>query len=127
MSLTVKPKGADPLVLLVEDHDLYRRAVARMIRMELGYEVAEASSGLEAIRFCERRVPDLVISDEQMMGMSGTMLLAEVGRRWPLTRRILLSGFTTGEMVVSAAYPVLDKSLDYWVISNEIRRYALGL
>lgn len=126
LTLLSKPSGSDPLVLVVDDIDEYRRHLARMVRLDLGFEVIEASSGHEAIRLCEQRVPDLVISDERMPFMNGAELLAEIGRRWPETRRILLSAYTTGDMVVGLGYAVLDKTLSHWVIRDEIRRYARG-
>lgn len=132
LTLLPRPAGDDPLVLVVEDIDEYRRVLTRLIRLDLGFETVEAINGFQAIRALElieregRKMPNLVVSDEVMTGMSGTDLLEVIGRRWPLMRRILLSGYTTGAMVVNANYPVLDKSLEHWVIYDEIKRYALG-
>ncbi len=91
----------------------------------------EATNGLQALRACEQcqqlgRLPDLVVSDQRMPGMEGVALLREIERRWPSIRRILLSGYTTGEMVVELGYAVLDKQLPAWQIKDEIDRYARG-
>ncbi|HEV7732763.1 MAG TPA: response regulator [Candidatus Binatia bacterium] len=58
-------------ILLVEDHDDLRMAVAEMLRLE-GYEVAEASDGQEAL--CELRAgpsPCVVLLDLHMPGVDG--------------------------------------------------------
>jgi hypothetical protein len=36
----------------------------------------------------------------------------------------LLSAFTTGEQVASSPYPVLDKALSWWQITDAIERLA---
>lgn len=126
LTLLQRPGKNDPVVLLVDDDDDYSRLLARVIRDEFHFEVLIAHDGLHAIRILEQRTVDLVVSDENMPGMRGTDLLREVGRRWPKSRRILLSAFTTGDMVVGAGYPVLDKVMPYYVIKDEIRRYARG-
>ena len=131
--LTLLPRpSTDPLILLVDDSDEYRRVLSRLVRIELGFEVAEAANGLQAINVLEKRaqrgerMPDLVVADQRMPGMDGTELLAVIAQRWPEMRRILLSAYTTGEMVVELGYSVLDKQLPYWLIRDEIQRYAQG-
>lgn len=71
------------LVLLVDDS----RAQRRMLSIQLqraGYQVAEAESGREALDFCQRCEPDIVLSDWIMPGMTGPELCREFRA---LTRR----------------------------------------
>lgn len=55
-----------------------------------------------------------------MQGMWGSELLDYVGRRWPHIKRVLLSAFTTGEMVAESPYLVLDKALDARVVADHV-------
>jgi PAS domain S-box-containing protein len=62
------------MVLLVDDEDAVRLSTADML-IELGYQVAEASSAEEALRLLNRGLnPHLVVTDHLMPGMSGTEL-----------------------------------------------------
>lgn len=58
------------LVLVVDDSRLQRRILSKSLA-RWGFEVAEAESGEDALAFCRRRQPDLILSDWMMPGMSG--------------------------------------------------------
>lgn len=57
-------------VLVVDDSRFQRRILSSSLR-GLGYEVVEAASGEEALEMCHADLPDLVLSDWVMPGMSG--------------------------------------------------------
>jgi CheY-like chemotaxis protein len=86
------------------------------------------TSGLHAIRKLERGSFDLVVADLEMPGLSGADLLLIVKERWPASRRILLTGHTSGHLLErAAAYAdaVLDKILSREIISETICRLAI--
>ncbi len=59
-----------PRVLVVDDNRVERRILnASLTRW--GYQVDEAASGEEALAFCKKSPPDLIISDWMMPGMNG--------------------------------------------------------
>jgi len=62
--------GTARRVLVVDDSRAQRRILGSCLR-QWGYVVEEAESGGEAIGVCHRDLPDLVISDWMMPGMSG--------------------------------------------------------
>jgi signal transduction histidine kinase/CheY-like chemotaxis protein len=64
----VPPRSAS--ILLVEDNE-DNLFTLKQILNGLDVELASASSGREAIDYCRRRRPDLIIMDMQMPGMSG--------------------------------------------------------
>lgn len=66
--------------LIVDDSHVIRK-VARAILEALRFEVAEAESGEEALKHCEARMPDLVILDWHMPGMSAIEFLAGLRTR----------------------------------------------
>lgn len=55
--------------LIVDDLDLVRRVVSQMA-VKLGFEVSEAESADEALAVCERAMPDLIVLDWKMPGLS---------------------------------------------------------
>jgi phosphoserine phosphatase RsbU/P len=58
------------VVLVVDDSRLQRRILTASL-VQWGYDVREAGSGEEALEICQDRIPDLIISDWMMPGMSG--------------------------------------------------------
>ncbi len=62
--------GAIRKVLVVDDSRLQRRILVASLK-KWGFEVLEADTGEAAIELCARSVPDLVLSDWVMPGMSG--------------------------------------------------------
>lgn len=91
-----------PRVMVVDDEplnlDLLRRTLQRQ------FEVVEAISASEALEWLERRDGDLavILCDQLMPGMSGTQLAADVRRRWPAIRFVLVTGVDEHDDVVSA-------------------------
>jgi two-component system, cell cycle response regulator DivK len=57
-------------VLIVEDNPLNMKLFAAMI-LSQGYEVLQASDGLDGLDLAHRQHPDLIIMDIQLPGMSG--------------------------------------------------------
>lgn len=62
--------GAIRKVLVVDDSRLQRRILVASLK-KLGFEVLEADSGDAAVAICADGLPDLVLSDWVMPGMSG--------------------------------------------------------
>ncbi len=59
-------------VLLVDDHELVRTGIGRILKDERGIKViGEACSGEEALQFCRQHEPDVVLMDMNMPGMGG--------------------------------------------------------
>ncbi len=90
-------------VLVVDDEPDLRRGMALLVE-SLHAEVRTASSAEEALEELQRSPFELVISDIRMGGMSGVELLDSVTARWPGTEVVLITGFGTIAMAVSALH-----------------------
>jgi signal transduction histidine kinase/CheY-like chemotaxis protein len=64
------PRQGPATVLIVEDNEDNLFTLREMLA-PLSFDIAAASNGRQAIDSCRRRMPDLVIMDMQMPGMSG--------------------------------------------------------
>ena len=68
-----------PLVLVVDDEESYRQALASGLTRE-GFAVEAAGDGHEALRLFHRVHPDLVLLDVMLPGASGLTVLEQVRR-----------------------------------------------
>jgi CheY-like chemotaxis protein len=61
-------------ILVVEDDDHLRKAIGAILELG-GYHVSFAASGKEAVRLCQERAMDLVITDLGIPEMDGLELI----------------------------------------------------
>jgi two-component system chemotaxis response regulator CheY len=65
------------LILAVDDSPSMRQMVGQTLRAA-GYDVIEASDGVEALEVAKKQVVDLVITDVNMPNMDGITLVAQL-------------------------------------------------
>jgi PAS domain S-box-containing protein len=94
--------GAKQIILIVEDNQGLREALARQVTA-LGYRYMTAADAEQAMALLEKQRFDLVFSDLVMPGEGDGLAVAQaVAARWPETKVILTSGYS-GAVVQSAA------------------------
>jgi len=82
------------VALLVDDEEPVRASTAAMIA-ELGYEVEEVGSAEAALERIEGGLlPDVVITDHLMPGMSGTEFARKVRMSFPNMPILVISGYS---------------------------------
>ena len=89
------PNPAKCQILVVDDDQSVRESVA-MSLMAAGYDVVGAEDGFRALSQLKTKLPDLILSDLDMPGMSGFELLSVVRRRFPQISTIAMSGAYVG-------------------------------
>jgi YesN/AraC family two-component response regulator len=82
-------------VVLVEDQEFVRNAVADMIGAQCrDFRVVGAySNGQDALDAVAALVPDIVVTDIKMRGMDGLQLAKLLHQRFPRVQVVVLSGF----------------------------------
>ena len=79
-------------IVLVEDHALVRAGVqALLARTSDLMVVGEADNGRDAVRVVSQTKPDVVLMDLSMPGMNGMEAIADIKRRFPTTRVLVLT------------------------------------
>lgn len=88
--------------ILVVDDEPKIRALIRALLTRQGYEIEEASDGVEALSLCNRGPsPDLLLTDVVMPGMDGVQLAERVSTLYPATRVLYMSGKCDVESIQS--------------------------
>ena len=112
-------------ILVVDDDESLRR-VTQMQLEEIGYSVATAGDGGQALVALESGSPALVISDLKMPGMSGLDLLKKIRTEHPETTVILITAFGSVQSAVEAmragAYDYITKPIDYDALAIVVNR-----
>ncbi len=79
-------------VVLIDDHQLFREGVKRILEMEEGFKViGEGSDGTDAFRLAEKLTPDVILMDINMPNVNGVSAAQSVIEVSPKTRVIILS------------------------------------
>ena len=93
VSPEIAPERGSGTVLVVEDEPSVRRVTARTLRAG-GYQAIEAASGAEALEILVRSgsVPDALVTDVVMPGMSGPEVADAVRKMCPCVRVLFVSG-----------------------------------
>lgn len=79
-------------VLVVDDHDLFRRGLMEVLEEEDDIQViGEARNGQQAIERAEELSPDVVFMDLNMPGQNGIEATAYLTQKWPDLKVLVLT------------------------------------
>ena len=79
-------------ILIVDDHAIVREGLVRILEgTGRGWQVAEATSGFQALEWLRRNDAQLAIVDLSMPGMSGLNLIARLRKEFASLRVLVLS------------------------------------
>jgi CheY-like chemotaxis protein len=88
-----------PAKLLIVDDDASIRASLSELFSEIGYRLRLADDGASALSEIGQDLPDILLSNLNMSGMSGLEFLSAVRRRFPSIRVVAMSGGSSSNCV----------------------------
>lgn len=90
-------------LLLVDDHKIMRDGIKAILKHTDDFRVVgEAESGTDAVAFCRRSAPHIVLMDIGLPGLNGVEATTEILRHCPDVKIIVLSMFDDEHSVVGA-------------------------
>ncbi|HEY7216404.1 MAG TPA: response regulator transcription factor [Thermoanaerobaculia bacterium] len=118
-------------VLIVDDHLVVREGLRAILGRQPDMEVvAEANDGEEAIALFDRHRPDLTLMDLRLPKKGGVEATAEIRRRYPQARIVVLTVFDGDEDIYRAlqagARSYLLKSASHTELLSTLRAVAAG-
>jgi len=118
-------------IVLGDDHTIVLKGLRALLEAQPGFSIiGEAQDGLKAAALAERLKPDVLVLDLMMPGLSGYDVTRRVVKRFPKTKVVILSMYSTETHVVealrsgAAAYVVKDAGPDE--LATAIREAAEG-
>lgn len=117
-------------VLIVDDAELFRAALAAAVK-EAGFEVvATAADAMSAITLAKQHRPDVVLLDVLMPGMSGLEIVATITAELPKSAVVLLTSSESVEDLLAGikagARGFLTKDTPLATLVESLREVAAG-
>lgn len=118
-------------ILLIDDHTLFRSGVSALLQRQPDLEVVgEASDGVEGVKRAKQHLPDVVLLDLNMPGLSGLETLQLLVEDLPETAVVMLTVSEEADELTAAmragARGFLLKSIDADALVAAIRKAASG-
>ncbi|WP_369069876.1 response regulator [Kineococcus terrestris] len=123
--------GTSVRVLLADDENLVRSAVAGLLDLQEDIEVvAQAASGPEAVATARKALPDVAVLDLQMPGADGLAVAAQLHEQVPGCRTMVLTshgrpGYLKRALELGVR-GFLPKTASGAVLADAIRTVAAG-
>ena len=123
------PRGSETILIAEDDGEL-RKLTARMLT-SLGYQVLQASDGIEALRIAQRHegTIDLLATDIVMPSMGGHDLAHALSAMHSGITVLFMSGYTGNEVgrgELGAGNAFLQKPVDPKVLARKVRQVLDG-
>ncbi len=88
-------------ILVIDDEPIVRISCERTLAPE-GYNVTVAASGKEGLEMLEKETFGLVLLDLKMPDMDGIEVLDNIKKKWPDTKVVMVTGYSTVDTAVQA-------------------------
>jgi two-component system response regulator (stage 0 sporulation protein F) len=113
-----------PLILVVDDQAGVRRLIQELFR-EIGYRVATAAHGQEAMALCSVERPALVLLDMKMPVMDGLETLRALRNLYPDLPVIIMTAVGDGdrvnEVISAGARSCISKPFDVFELRKLVQ------
>jgi two-component system response regulator HydG len=122
-----------PVVVVVDDDPSHRRLVGRWIERS-GYQVREFADAASLLSSLDHMLPDAVLLDVHMEGMSGLAALERLKRLYPHLPVLMLTADanvpTAVQAIQQGAYDYLTKPVErsklLTVLRNAVKKHAMA-
>ncbi len=118
-------------VMISDDHAIVRGGLRQLLSLAPDIEVqAEAGDGSQVLEELRRALPDLLLLDINMPGLSGPDLIARIKSHWPALPILVLSMHNEAQVAARAlkagasGYVTKDSEMD--MLLAAIRKVAVG-
>jgi DNA-binding NarL/FixJ family response regulator len=92
MMETGAKENRNPKILIAEDHAGIRSSVKTWLsKVFQEYEISVVSTGEDAVEFCKKEKPEVVVMDIKMPGINGILATQQIKKILPDTRIIILT------------------------------------
>ncbi|HCW06193.1 MAG TPA: hypothetical protein DGG95_02385 [Cytophagales bacterium] len=103
-------------IILVEDDKIYADFISKALAKNPGFQVSVFSSAEDALKIIEGNLPEVLIMDYKLPGMTGINVFEQVKTKIsPSNKVILMSAIDDGSMVLS----FIQKGVRDYVIKDE--------
>ncbi|MCW6637173.1 response regulator [Yersinia ruckeri] len=102
-------------IMIVDDHPLMRRGIRQLLELEATFSVvAEANNGKEAVTLANHTLPDVILLDLNMKGMTGLDTLKALRHEGIAAKIIVL----TVSDARSDVYAMIDAGADGYLLKD---------
>jgi DNA-binding NarL/FixJ family response regulator len=117
-------RGAAPRVVVVDDHDVFRRGLTKLLGEHDLEVVGQAASAEEALKTVRRLAPDVVVMDLSLPRMSGLEATRRLALDAPTTRVLVL---TISDDEVDVTKAILAGASGYLLKDASIEEIVAGV
>jgi len=120
----MEKENEQPRVLLVDDHDLFRTGLGKLLTEQGVHVIGEAASGDVALRLVDELSPDVVIMDLNMPGLTGVEATREISASAPRTRVVVLTISEDDDDIVDA---IMAGACGYLLKNSTVQELVSGI
>ena len=118
-------------ILIVDDQTLMREGLSTILELESDFLIAgTAANGQEAVKFCLKNPPDVVLMDIRMPQMDGVEATRRITAAHPSVKIIILTTFMEDDLIVkglkAGAKTYILKDLPSEKLAESIRAIYRG-
>ncbi|MCZ8253297.1 MAG: response regulator transcription factor [Hylemonella sp.] len=118
-------------LMIADDHAIVRSGLRQLLSLAPDISVAsEAVDGAQVLEGLRRELPDLLLLDINMPGLSGPDLIVRIKSHWPALPILVLSMHNEGQVAArvlkAGASGYVTKDSEMEVLLGAIRRVASG-